>query len=134
MSIHDLLKIHKKAIFSTGGTAVECLLKPYATHEGFEVSAITNFVGLTIDESGFGCYADSFELTINFDDLIQKTNLIPTRAWVLDVKLPQMNNSLQTFYIESVAIDRTLGMYLIKCSNTTTAGKGKKIERSNGGI
>ncbi len=132
MSIHNLLKIHKKTIFSTNKTAVDCWLKPFPSHAGFKVPAITNFVGLTIDESGYGCYADSFELTINFDDVQAETEQIPVKGWVLDVTLPQMNNAVIPFYIEEVATDRSLGMFLIKCSGQTTTGKGKRI--INGGI
>ena len=134
MSINDLFKIHKKVMFSKHGTAVKTVLKPYPSHSGFEVEALTNFVGLTIDESGYGCFADSFDLTINFDDLREQTTLIPVRGWFLDVELPQLNNKVVSFYIEAVATDRTLGMYLIKCSSSTSEGKGKQNIRNNGGI
>jgi len=134
MSIHDLLKIHKKTMFSQNKTAVECILKQYPSHAGFNISGLTNFVGLTIDESGFGCYADSFELTLNVDEVLEHTSLVPVRGWVLSVKLPQMNNQIVPFYIEEVATDRTLGMYLIKCSTTTTSGNGKIIDKNNGGL
>lgn len=134
MSINDLLKIHKKVMFSPQGTSVKTVLKPYPSHEGYKLRALTNFVGLTIDESGYGCYADSFELTLNIDDLQTLTNSIPVRGWVLDVELPQLNNKVVQFYIEVVATDRTLGMYLIKCSSTTSEGKGKQNIRKNGGI
>lgn len=130
--IHDLIKIHKRSsLFSKRGVGVECVLKPYPSHEGYEVTGTTSFVGLTIDESGYGCFADSFELTLNADEVREKTNQIPARGWVIEVELPQMNNEIVPFCIEENAIDRTLGLYLLKCSTLTTRGNGKRTDNGN---
>lgn len=131
--IHDMLKIHKRSsLFSKRGTAVDCVLKSYPSHEGYGVSGLTSFIGLTIEESGYGCYADSFELTLNADEVFEYTNQVPARGWIVTVRLPQMNDKIVPFYIEEVATDRTLGMYLLKCSTSTTPGNGKRIDRNNG--
>lgn len=135
-NLHDILKIHKETVLLSGnGFAVDCILRPTKSHAGFSVKGFSTFIGVTFDESGMGCFGDSFELTIDINALKPLTDLMPTRAWEVDVCFPQMNNKPVRFRIENVALDRTLGMYLIKCSASTSNGKGKTAQRqSSGGL
>ena len=133
-NLHDLLKIHKETVLLTGnGFAVDCKLKPTASSEGFELKGLTNFIGVTFEDNHFGCFSDSFELTIDVNALSKLTDLLPTRAWSVVVKLPQMDGTPVTFKIEDVALDRTLGMYLIKCSASTSTGNPKSVQRQSSG-
>ena len=103
--------------------------------ESFSLKGFTTFTGITIQESGFGAFGDTFELTIDADDVLKYTNSIPTKAWSVSVTFPQMNNKTGTFRIENVAIDRLLGMYFLKCSASTSQGSGQRTNRnSTGGI
>ena len=132
--LNQLLQIHKKTVLIGGnGFAVDCVLKQNASVEGFEIKAFSTFVGLTFNESGTGFFGDSFELTVDADDVRAKTNLTPTHGWFVDVTFPQMNNQTVTFAVENVAIDRTIGVYLLKCTATTGAGKGKRVNRNAAG-
>lgn len=134
MKLDPLLKKHKKTIFfGNQGVSLDCVIKPYPSHEGYPVKLFTSFTGLTLDENGFGSFADTFEGTINLDELFEHTREIPTRKWCLSVIVPQMNNETVSMCIESVAIDRTLGMCLLRCTAATTKGEGKRIERERSG-
>ena len=134
--LNSLFKLHKKAALIHGnGFAVECILKQNAAHEGYPLKGFSTFIGLTFDESGAGYFGDSFEITLDVEDVREKTDLIPVAGWLVTVTFPQMNNAQVTFCVENVAIDRTLGMYLLKCSASTSAGQGKKVYRKTpGGI
>ena len=133
-NLHDLLKIHKETVLLTGnGFAVDCILKPTSTSDGFSLKGLTSFIGVTFEDGHNGYFGDSFELTIDACALRKLTNLIPTRAWSVIVKFPQMDGTPVTFKIEDVAHDRTLGMYLIKCSASTSTGNPKAVQRSSSG-
>ncbi len=136
VDLNPLLTLHKKTVLLAGnGFAVECVLKQNKSHEGYALKGYSNFTGLTFDENGTGFFGDVFELTLDINDVREKTNLPPVAGWLVTVKFPQMNNDEVTFAIENVAIDRTLGMYLLRCSAATSAGQGKKVyRRSPGGI
>lgn len=94
---------------------------------------LSSFIGVTFDESGKGFCGDSFEFTIDVEDVKQYTDLTPERGWSIEIDLPQFNAQKVPFGIEEVAIDRTLGMYLLKCTATTTEGKGKRVDRNRSG-
>lgn len=133
-NLHELLKIHKETVLLTGnGFAVDCILKPTASSEGFELKGFSSFIGLTFEDNHNGYFGDSFELTIDFEALKKQTDLIPTRAWSVIVKFPQMDGTPVSFKIENVALDRTLGMYLIKCSASTSTGNPKSVQRQSSG-
>lgn len=136
VDLNPLLSLHKKTVLLAGnGFSVECMLKQNKSHEGYSLRGYSNFTGLTFDESGTGFFGDVFELTLDINDVKEKTDLPPVQGWLVTVKFPQMNNDEVTFVIENVAIDRTLGMYLLRCSAATSAGQGKKVYRkSPGGI
>lgn len=136
VDLNPLLTLHKKTVLLAGnGLAVECTLKQNKSHEGYPLKGYSNFTGLTFDENGTGFFGDVFELTLDINDVREKTNLPPVQGWLVTVKFPQMNNDEVTFAIENVAIDRTLGMYLLRCSAATSAGQGRKVYRkSPGGI
>ena len=134
--LDEMLAIHKETVLLTGnGFSVDCVLKPAKNHQGFSLKGFSTFIGVSFDDSGMGCFADSFELTIDINALKNLTNLIPTRAWEVEVKFPQMDKTPVNFRIENVATDRTLGMYLIKCSASTVNSSGKTVTRkSSGGL
>lgn len=136
VDLNPLLTLHKKTVLLAGnGFAVECTLKQNKSHEGYPLKGYSNFTGLTFDENGTGFFGDVFELTLDINDVREKTNLPPVQGWLVTVKFPQMNNDEVTFAIENVATDRTLGMYLLRCSAATSAGQGRKVYRkSPGGI
>lgn len=136
VDLNPLLTLHKKTVLLAGnGFAVECKLKQNKSHEGYSLKGYSNFTGLTFDENGTGFFGDVFELTLDINDVREVTNLPPVPGWLVTVKLPQMNNDEVTFAIENVAIDRTLGMFLLRCSAATSAGQGKKVYRkAPGGI
>lgn len=135
-NLHELFKIHKETVLLEGnGFAVDCILKPPNSNTEFPLKGFSTFIGVNFDESGMGYFGDSFELTINVDALKKITKLIPTRAWSVVVNFPQMDGTPVDFKIENVATDRTLGMYLIKCTASTTNGQGKTVtRRSSGGL
>ena len=135
-NLHDLLKVHKETVLIDGtGFAVNCSLKPTSSSDGFELKGLVSFIGVTFEDGHSGYFGDSFELTINAKTLKEQTDLIPTRAWSVAVELPQMNGNPVSFKIENVAHDRTLGIYLIKCSASTSTGNPKSVQRrSSGGM
>ncbi len=133
-NLHELLKIHKETVLITGnGFAVDCILQPPSSNDGFELKGLTSFIGLTFEDNHNGFFGDSFELTIDYNALKEKTDLIPVRGWGIVVKFPQLNNEPVPFKIENVAFDRTLGMYLIKCSASTMTGNPKSVQRQSSG-
>lgn len=131
--LNSLLKIHKKSMLKNGGFSVDCILKQNASHEGYPLKGFSTFIGATFDESGAGYFGDSFQLTIDLEDLREKTDLIPVEGWFVDVTFPKMNNAVVSFRVENAPIDRTLGIILLECSAATTQGKGKKVNRNNSG-
>lgn len=132
--LNDLLKIHKQTVLIGGnGFAVDCVLKQNAAHYGWPLKGFSTFIGLTFEDSGRGYFGDSFELTIDAEDVRKVTNLIPARGWFVEVIFPQFNNTQVLFCIEDVAPDRTLGMYLLKCSASTSKGNGRRADRSSSG-
>lgn len=133
-NLHDLLKIHKETVLLDGnGFAVDCILKPTATSEGFQIKGFSSFIGVSFEDNHTGYFGDSFELTVNVETLKKLTDLIPTRAWSVSVNFPQMDGTPVNFKIENVALDRTLGMYLIKCSASTSTGNPKIVRRQSSG-
>ena len=133
-NLHNLFKIHKETVLLSGnGFAVDCILKPTASDNGFKLKGLTNFIGMTFEDNHSGSFSDSFELTIDVNALSKQTNLIPIRGWSVVVEFPQMDGTPVTFKIENVATDRTLGMYLIKCSASTSTGNPKSVQRQSSG-
>ena len=133
-NLHDLLKIHKETVLLDGnGFGVDCILKPTATSEGFQIKGFSSFIGVSFEDNHTGYFGDSFELTVNVETLKKLTDLIPTRAWSVSVNFPQMDGTPVNFKIENVALDRTLGMYLIKCSASTSTGNPKIVRRQSSG-
>ena len=133
--LNDLLRHHKKTVFFSkkGGNSVAVILKPKINDEGYPLRGYTNFTGFNFVDGDNGYFGDSFELTINADDLFTKTDKKPAEGWFANVELPQMNNEKVDFYISNVAMDRTLGMYLLRCTASTTEGKGCKVNRNAAG-
>lgn len=133
--LNDLLRHHKNTVFFSqkGGNSVDVLLKPKINDDGYPLRGYTNFTGLDFTDGDKGFFGDSFELTINADDLFAKTDKKPVEGWFANVELPQMNNERVDFYVSKVAMDRTLGMYLLKCTAATTEGKGCKVNRDSAG-
>jgi len=131
--IHQLLQHHKKTVFFNDGVSVDCVLKMPSASEGYPLKGLTSFIGLTVTESGTGVFADSFEITLNTDDVFNYTEELLTRGWGISVALPQFNNKVFDFIIEDVATDKTLGMYLIKCSSNKKNSTQQTFRR-NGGI
>lgn len=131
--LNDLIKLHKKTIISNGGFSVDCVLKQNASHEGYPLRGFSLFTGKTFDESGAGYYGDTFQLTLNLDDVREKTNLIPVEGWFVDVTFPQMNNNVVSFRVENAPIDRIRGIIVLECSASTTRGNGKRVNRNNSG-
>lgn len=133
-NLHELLKIHKETVLLDGnGFGVDCVLKPTPTSKGFKMKGFSSFIGVSFEDNHSGYFGDSFELTINVETLKKLTDLIPTRAWSVSVNFPQMNGKPVNFKIENVALDRTLGMYLIKCSASTSTGNPKSVQRQSSG-
>ena len=134
--LHEIYQNHKTAVLLEGnGFAVDCLLKPYSSSEGYSLKGISHFTGVTFDENGNGYFGDAVDITLNIDSVKEYTELTPVHGWYIDVTFPQMQSCTVEFCVESVAIDRTLGMYLLKCSAATGVGTGKKFDRNGtGGI
>ncbi|MBO4738026.1 MAG: hypothetical protein J5606_00530 [Bacteroidales bacterium] len=132
--LNAIYQKHKKDVLIAGnGFAVDCVLKPYATAEGYSLKGISHFTGVTFDEKGEGYFGDSFDITLDVNDVKKYTQQTPVRGWYIQVTFPQYNNDVVEFCIENVAIDRTLGMYLLRCSAKTDAGDGKRFNRNNAG-
>lgn len=132
--LNSLLKIHKKTVLVGGnGFSVDCVLKQNAAHTGWPIKGFSTFIGLMFDEKGVGYFGDSFELTLDIEDVKAVTDLVPVSGWFVEVTLVQFNNDKVLFYIEDVPIDRTLGMYLLKCSASTTKGQGRRVDRNGAG-
>ena len=135
MQLFEMFKKDKKTSLIDGnGFSVDCTLKPPGDSVGFSIKGFTTFTGITVEQSGYGSFGDTFELTINIDSLREKTNLIPTKTWGVPVYFPAIQKT-GTFKIESAPIDRTLGMILLKCSASSSDGTGKTVDRNKtGGI
>lgn len=132
--LNNLLKLHKKTVLLTGnGFSVDCILKPTASHKGYKLKGFSTFIGVTFEDNHVGAFGDSFELTLDVEALKEKTNEIPIRGWSVVVFFEQMAGVPVEFKIENVAIDRTLGMYLIKCTASTTTGNPKAAKRQISG-
>lgn len=133
--LNNLLSIHKKTVFfgEKSGNSVAVILKPQPSDDGFDLRGYTNFTGLNFLDGDKGYFGDSFELTINADDLFEKTNKKPVEGWIANVELPQMNNERVDFYVKDTAFDRTSGYYLLKCTAATTIMHGCKVNRDNAG-
>ena len=73
--LNDLLRHHKKTVFFSkkGGNSVAVILKPKINDEGYPLRGYTNFTGFNFVDGDNGYFGDSFELTINADDLFAKT-------------------------------------------------------------
>lgn len=134
--LHSMLKNHKKtALLAGNGFSVDCILKEKGATTGFQLKGFSTFVGANFDEKGIGYFGDSFEITIDVEDVLEHTNITPAEGWLISVSHPEFKNSSSDFYIQNVAIDRTLGLYLLKCSASTGSGQGKRVNRNNpGGI
>ena len=103
--LNNLLSIHKKTVLfgENSGNSVAVILKPQPSDDGFDLRGYTNFVGLDFTDGDKGYFGDSFELTINADDLFEKTDKKPVEGWIANVELPQMNNEKVDFYVKNVA-------------------------------
>lgn len=132
--LNNLLKLHKETVLLSGnGFSVDCILKPTASHKGYELKGFSTFVGVVFEDNHVGAFGDSFELTIDIEALKKKTNEIPIRGWNVVVFFEQMNGEPVEFKIENVATDRTLGMYLFKCSALTSTGNPHAAKRQSSG-
>ncbi len=132
--LHELFKLHKETVLLDGnGFRVDCILKPTGTSKEIKMEGFSSFIGVSFQESNAGFFGDSFELTINVETLKKYTDLIPTKGWSVSVKFPQMDSTPVNFKVENVAVDRTLGMYLLKCSASTSTLNPKQVQRQISG-
>lgn len=129
MSLHDIFKVHKKTVlFHEGGFQVDCTLKPNKESDTYNLSGFTNFTGATFTKDGEIIFGDTFELTINLDELSEYTERVPSQGWSVLVHFPQINKNVE-FLIENAPIDRTLGTCLLRCSAVADKSSSKQVKR-----
>lgn len=135
-NLHNLLKVHKKTVlFGEGGFNVNCTLKPTKNDTGYSLTGFSTFTGCTFTKDGEAVFGDLFEITLNLDDIREKTDKTPVQGWYISVVFPQINNKEIEFRIENAPIDRLIGTVLLRCSAVANYGGGTRINRGNtGGI
>ncbi len=78
-----------------------------------KLNCFAPFIGIDINtDTGLGIFADRAEVTINISSV--KIGVI-AENWLIDIYFPSIKE-WKKFKCEHVAIDRTLGIYLIKPS------------------
>ena len=124
----DILKQDKRAIIKDGPFSTKCILYDLKKENvqglgstlpvntvGYDkddvLMCFAPFIGLDIDvTTGFGAFADHAEITLDLND-ITIGDIKPD--WCIDVWFPNISKWI-SFKVESVALDRLLGLYLIK--------------------
>jgi len=141
MSVFDLLKLHKQAVISNGGTSVPCILTSFSAQQGKgatltvddpdydsldSLNCIANFIGLDIStDTGMGVVGDSAQAILNLDDI--KIG-VPEENWKITIYFPMIGKFIK-FKIENSPIDRTQGICLLKLTCIKDYGQGKKVKR-----
>lgn len=128
-NLHKTLSIHKKTVlFGEGGFNVKCKLKPTQEHQGYDLTGFSTFTGCTFSKDGEAFFGDVFELTLNLDEIRERTNETPVQGWYVSVIFPQIGDREIEFRIENAPIDRLIGTILLRCSKV---GNGTKVNRDN---
>ena len=129
MNGFEMLENDKQAIVDNGLFSTKCILySPDGKVQGRgstlpeddpdydkddKVGCFAPFIGIDIStDTGLGIFADSAEVTINISSV---TIGIIDEKWLIDVYFPSVK-TWKKFKCEHVAIDRMLGLYLIKPS------------------
>ena len=129
MNGFEMLEIDKQAIVDNGLFSTKCILySPDGKVQGRgstlpeddpdydkddRVGCFAPFIGIDIStDTGLGIFADRAEVTINISSV---TIGIIDEKWLIDVYFPSVK-TWKKFKCEHVAIDRMLGLYLIKPS------------------
>lgn len=138
----EMLKQDKRVIIKDGPFSTKCILydskKEKVQGLGSTVPVddarynksdvlmcIAPFIGLDIDmTTGLGAFADRAEITLDINDI---TIGDIKNDWYIDVWFPNISKWI-SFQTENVALDRMLGIYLIK-PTVIQAGFGTKIKR-----
>ncbi len=129
MNGFEMLENDKQAIVDNGLFSTKCILySPDGKVQGRgstlpeddpdydkddKVGCFAPFIGIDIStDTGLGIFADRAEVTINISSV---TIGIIDEKWLIDVYFPSVK-TWKKFKCEHVAIDRMLGLYLIKPS------------------
>ena len=129
MNGFEMLEIDKQAIVDNGLFSTKCILyAPDGKVQGRgstlpeddpdydkddKLGCFAPFIGIDIStDTGLGIFADRAEVTINISSV---TIGIIDEKWLIDVYFPSVK-MWKKFKCEHVAIDRMLGLYLIKPS------------------
>ncbi len=129
MNGFEMLENDKQAIVDNGLFSTKCILySPDGKVQGRgstlpeddpdydkddKVGCFAPFIGIDIStDTGLGIFADRAEVTINISSV---TIGIIDEKWLIDVYFPSVK-MWKKFKCEHVAIDRMLGLYLIKPS------------------
>lgn len=129
MNGFEMLENDKQAIVDNGLFSTKCILySPDGKVQGRgstlpeddpdydkddRVGCFAPFIGIDIStDTGLGIFADRAEVTINISSV---TIGIIDEKWLIDVYFPSVK-TWKKFKCEHVAIDRMLGLYLIKPS------------------
>lgn len=129
MNGFEMLENDKQAIVDNGLFSTKCILySPDGKVQGRgstlpeddpdydkddKVGCFAPFIGIDIStDTGLGIFADRAEVTINISSVAIG---IIDEKWLIDVYFPSVK-TWKKFKCEHVAIDRMLGLYLIKPS------------------
>lgn len=129
MNGFEMLENDKQAIVDNGLFSTKCILySPDGKVQGRgstlpeddpdydkddKLGCFAPFIGIDIStDTGLGIFADRAEVTINISSV---TIGIIDEKWLIDVYFPSVK-TWKKFKCEHVAIDRMLGLYLIKPS------------------
>lgn len=127
MNGFEMLEIDKQTIVDNGLFSTKCILySPDGKIQGRgstlsendpdydkddKLGCFAPFIGVDIStDTGLGIFADSAEVTINLTSV--KIGVVD-KDWLIDIYFPSIKE-WKKFKCEHVAIDRMLGIYLIK--------------------
>lgn len=129
MNGFEMLEIDKQAVIDNGLFSTKCILySPDGKVQGRgstlskddpdfnkddKLNCFAPFIGIDIStDTGLGIFADRAEVTIN----ISSVNIgVIAENWLIDIYFPSIKK-WKKFKCEHIAIDRMLGLYLIKPS------------------
>lgn len=127
MNGFEMLEIDKQTIVDNGLFSTKCILySPDGKIQGRgstlsendpdydkddKLGCFAPFIGIDIStDTGLGIFADRAEITINMTSV--KIGVVD-KDWLIDIYFPSIKE-WKKFKCEHVAIDRMLGIYLIK--------------------
>ena len=127
MNGFEMLEIDKQTIVDNGLFSTKCILySPDGKIQGRgstlsendpdydkddKLGCFAPFIGIDIStDTGLGIFADRVEVTINMTSV--KIGVVD-KDWLIDIYFPSIKE-WKKFKCEHVAIDRMLGIYLIK--------------------